>query len=238
MHNDEALRTALDQVYEAFDSVPCPTHWNAAPERNGDALLRVLTSSPLRVLTGKQIGPYAGWAMTTVGSGNDYQYFLPRILEVAIDDPSWMGTMPQVIASRLKMAAWTEWPRIQRDAVFSVFNEAFQWSVQRHTDVTHAAPDWLCGLASLGGSIEPQLATWRHSSLPNAALQLACFVTTTKTEIADGDRSFWNDVAPSITGAVRSWLMSNATRTQLISSLGQVSKDDGWMIENALKLLQ
>lgn len=238
MHSDEALRLSLDRVYDAFSSVCCPTCWDAAPGRNGDALLRGLTSSSLRDIAGEQIGPYAGWAMTTVGSGIDYQYFLPRILELAIDRPEWMGTMPPVIASRLKMAAWNEWPQVQRDAVFCLFDAAFQWSMQLHTDVANTAPDWLCGLASLGASIEPQLRAWRQSSVPNACLQLATFVSTTEAEIADANTTFWDDVAPSVTDAVRSWLMSSATRAQLASSVDRVNEDDRWVIERALKLLQ
>ena len=38
-----------------------------------------LTSAPLKELTGEEIGPYSGYAITTVGDADDYRHFLPRI---------------------------------------------------------------------------------------------------------------------------------------------------------------
>ena len=62
----------------------------ASPLRDAREILMVLSAVPLRELTGEQVGPYSGWAMTTVGNERDYRHFLPRILELAVVDPVWL----------------------------------------------------------------------------------------------------------------------------------------------------
>src|SRR5260221_8710240 len=95
-----AAQDALEAAYKAFADVPRPLRI----ERYGEPILQFLTSKPVRELSGDWIGPYSGWAITTAGSGRDYQYFVPRILEEALLNPVWMGTDPDVIASKLKLA--------------------------------------------------------------------------------------------------------------------------------------
>ena len=87
------LAAALQQAYQVFANLPRPAHLEAAPHRDGDRMLSSLTAAPLRELTGEQIGPYAGCAITTVGSERDYRHFLPRILELAVE-----GEVPVVTA--------------------------------------------------------------------------------------------------------------------------------------------
>ncbi|MEM1321090.1 MAG: hypothetical protein AAGG75_12625 [Bacteroidota bacterium] len=45
-------------------------------------------SKPLRALTVEDIGFYSNKAMTTWGEEADYKHFLPRIIELYIENPS------------------------------------------------------------------------------------------------------------------------------------------------------
>ncbi len=83
------LQRLIDDCYDAFAPYPPPRSLHAL--RDPVAILATLTSAPLRELTGEQIGPYAGWAMTTVGDVTDYKHFLPRILEQAVRESLWTG---------------------------------------------------------------------------------------------------------------------------------------------------
>src|SRR5690348_4317961 len=112
-----ALSEAIEGAYAKFAAYGRPSKLETSPLRDPKAILATLTGAPLRELTGKQIGPYAGWALTTVGSVQDYKHFLPRILEQAVLAPEWMGTQPQVIAARLKRALWRGWPVSEQAAV-------------------------------------------------------------------------------------------------------------------------
>lgn len=46
------LRAAIEQSYVVFAGMPCPRTLETSPLRNGDEILRTLTSVPLRELGG------------------------------------------------------------------------------------------------------------------------------------------------------------------------------------------
>jgi hypothetical protein len=232
------LAAALQQAYQVFANLPRPAHLEAAPHRDGDRMLSSLTAAPLRELTGEQIGPYAGCAITTVGSERDYRHFLPRILELAVQEPVWIGAEPPVIAGRLKRADWETWPADQRDAGLLVFQEAFRWAMEAHPNDADAS-NWLCGVATLNASVGELLAVWRHSRSPNAALQLASFATANFGALANDNifGGYWDDVGAVPRRAIAEWLVSRATAEQLTAGLSTVAPDDRWSIEVALKTL-
>lgn len=95
------LDDAVERLYQAFAGQGPPTRLYASPLRDSEAILRALRSAPLRVLGGEQVLPYAGWAMTTVDGPDTYRHFLPRILELALDNPPHVGAEPDVIAGKL-----------------------------------------------------------------------------------------------------------------------------------------
>lgn len=108
MQPNDSLQHAIDCCYDLFARYPRPLAFQASPLRNPAEILKTLTAGPLRELTGEQIGPYAGYAITTVGDVDDYKHFLPRILEQAVQQPIWTGTEPPIIGQRLKMANWSD----------------------------------------------------------------------------------------------------------------------------------
>jgi hypothetical protein len=142
--NDELARR-LDDAYIVFSRYPQPSKLDASPLRDAKAILRTLTAAPLRELAGAQIGPYSGWAMTTVGTALDYKHFLPRILEEAVLTNEWMGTDPEVLAERLKMAEWHTWPEDEQAAVLRVFEAA----CQLEETLSAGGVSWQKGLAVL-----------------------------------------------------------------------------------------
>ena len=241
MQIDGSLRSALEKAYEVFDSIPFPKRLETSPLRDGGKILRTLAAAPLRHLTSEQIGPYAGWAITTVGSERDYRHFLPRILELAVEHPTHLGLMAPVIAGRIAMGKWFNWPVKQRAAVLNVFRIAFERTVEAHPDETQTAPEWLCGLVRLERSVDAALAFWRNSMSANASLQLALFATTAFEMMAEtGDRltGFWDEIDSPSREKVRAWAVGIDTKQQLIAALPRVRPNDRWMMESALSLGQ
>ncbi|RWB77123.1 MAG: hypothetical protein EOQ50_09405 [Mesorhizobium sp.] len=168
------LQRAIDDCYSAFASYPQPRCLDASPLRDPVAILGTLTSAPLRELTGEQIGPYAGWAMTTVGDIADYKHFLPRILEQAVRESLWVGTDPPIIASRLIRGGWLEWPDGERKAIRALFAGAFSQAIEEHPDQRGDADNWTCGIAILDLDLPAMLDTWlsTRSMMPRCSLPL------------------------------------------------------------------
>ena len=233
----DALRSAIERSYEAFARESRPTRWRAAPGRDGDALLRELTAMPLADLSDEAIGPYSGWAITTVGSAQDYRYFLPRILALAVAGTGSIGADPPVIVGRLRMCQWESWPTAQRDAVLNLFETAFLSSLEGEGRGWMEIENWLCGLARLDRPLKPFLSAWAEASSAEAGLQLSHFVQGNAKRLARGDSiasGFWEEVDITIRQRVTAWLLSGQVRHRLEVALESVGEEDRWEIEQGL----
>lgn len=228
------LLAALDAAYEAFSRYPRPQRLEASPTRDPAKILATLSSAPLRSLTGEQIGPYAGWALTTVGSVGDYKHFLPRILEQAIRAPEWMGTLPPVVASRLNMAKWRTWPKPESAAVIEVFVAALRDSMCRHPDDGADASEWLCALASLGEDVQPHLCEWLDGGEGNRVLQIANLTThlSALSSLDAREQDFWADLTAKVRSEIVTWLTSAEVGTALMEATG-IDANDAWRVEQA-----
>jgi hypothetical protein len=226
------LLAALDAAYEAFSGYPRPARMEASPARNAAKILTTLSSVPLRRLSSEQIGPYAGWALTTIGSVEDYKHFLPRILEQAVRAPEWMGTQPSIIASKLKMANWRTWRKRETKAVLDVFAAALRHAVLGHPDDEGDASDWLCALASLGEDVLPYLREWLRGAQGNALLQIAnlAMQLPTLTSLDEREQIFWADLSAEARAAIVTWLTSAQVSAALAGAVG-IDENDAWRIE-------
>lgn len=234
---ETALRDAIEACYRAFAEFPVPRTLAASPLRDAKAILHTLTAAPLRQLEEEQIGPYAGWAMTTVGNARDYCHFAPRIFELSIDQPYWLGTEPVVMASKLVMADWRDWPADRRRAVLDFFHAAFAFSRVRHTDETEDASLWLAALVMLGEPLAPLFEAWRAEPSANAALQIANILSREGKQLyrhGEMRAPFWDEVDIDARCTFARLLLSGDTRALLESAMLHFTDEDRWVLDTAL----
>jgi hypothetical protein len=226
----------IDDCYEVFASYPPPRALNASPLRDPVAILKTLTSAPLRELTGEQLGAYAGWAMTTVGDAKDYRHFLPRILELAVSDARWHGLDPPIIAGKLNYGGWQTWPQEEQAAIRDLFAEAWHYGLGQHPDESDPS-GWLCGIAIIGGDLDAALEAWLSSASPNAVLQLAEFFRSNAEQFVRdrANRNFWDGAGDAAVERMRRWLLSEAVLDLLLSA--RVRPEDQWRLDYALLVL-
>lgn len=229
MQPNVALERALNRCYEVFSVYPRPTVLHASPLRDAAQILKDLTSAPLRELSGEMVGPYAGYALTTVGDVVDYKHFLPRILEQAVYEPVWMGTEPAIIANRLEMAEWLGWPRSEQEAIREVFAEAWRQSVDEHPDDADAI-DWLYGIAVGDMNLAEAIQVWDKARSANSVLQLSSFMTTSAEFLCEPEsenRGYWTYVSEANIAFLRRWTFREATAQRLeVSRLRVAAKDN------------
>lgn len=224
-----ALCRAIERCYAAFAHVERPRLLDASPTRDATEILRVLSSAPLRALEPDQLGPYAGWAITTVGNAEAYRHFLPRILELATADAGWLGMRPPVVADRLARAGWHDWAQGEQAAIRDLFAAAFDAAIYRHPGAEVAASDWLCGRVALGEDPRIGFTTWLAAASPMAALQLAAFVldegrkARRNGEIRGG---FWADIDASVRQEVGRLLFSDDVADALEAATHVVTGSD------------
>ena len=230
------LQHLIDDCYEVFASYRPPHALIASPLRDPVAILKTLTSAPLRELTGEQLGAYAGWAMTTVGDAKDYRHFLPRILELAVFDARWHGLDPPIIAGKLTYGAWQTWPAEEQSAVRALFAGAWRHGFEQHPDEFDPS-GWLSGIAIIGGNLDAALKAWLSSTSPNAVLQLVEFFRSNAEQLIGdrADRNFWDGAGDDAIERMRLWLLGESVLDRLLSA--QVRPEDQWRLDHALLVL-
>lgn len=239
MQPDDQLQRLIDDCYAAFAPYPRPHAMHASPLRDPVALLKTLSSAPLRELTGEQIGPYAGYALTTVGDVDDYKHFLPRIFEQAIHKRLWMGTDPPIIVERLKKARWLEWPTPEQAAIRALFTGAWSQALREHPD-EEGAGTWICGIACLDLDLAAMLERWLASPSINAALQLADFMLSGAESVFENDtaeRAYWSYVDEAKIHQMRRWLLGPPVHQLLLTARGLTPPSHLWLVEKALEAL-
>lgn len=230
------LQHLIDDCYAAFAPYPPPRELHASPLRDAVAILKTLTSAPLRELTGEQLGSYAGWAMTTVGDVDDYKHFLPRILELAVVDRRWHGLDPPIIAGKLNRGGWRTWPQEEQAAVRALFAGAWRHGSEQHPDEFDPS-GWLCGIAIIDSDLDAALGAWLSSTSPNAVLQLAEFFRKDAELLIRerANRHFWDDAGVAAIERMRRWLLGEPVMDAVLSA--SVGPEDQWRIDAALLIL-
>src|SRR5687767_3686200 len=75
----------IEELYTAFRPYPSPSKFEGSPLKDLDAILAEVARTPLADLEEDDLGQYAGSAIWTVGSEDDYRHFLPRIFELTVE---------------------------------------------------------------------------------------------------------------------------------------------------------
>lgn len=229
------LQRAVDRCYEVFAGYSGPLVLDASPLRNQEQL-KALISLPLRLLSGEQIGPYAGWALTTVGGIDDYRYFLPRILEQATQERVYQGLDPAIVGEKLKHAKWLDWPQVEQTSIRCLFEEAWRRALHLHPDEENAE-DWLCGIAVLGFGVPSALGMLGNSQAINSTLQLTNIARSLVFERNSDENGCWTYVDEGNLNTIRKWLLDEGFE-KLSRSKDRVSPSDLWDVEKALEVLE
>ncbi|MEZ5679986.1 MAG: hypothetical protein R3E14_01685 [Erythrobacter sp.] len=111
--------------------------------------------------------------MTTVGNERDYRYFLPRIFQLAFEDPTYLGVEPPLLAWRIKRAGFDEFSPQQTEAVAGAFLTGFYSAVTKHPDDNSCFPDWWSAIGLLGAGFRQTFEIFEEIDDINPALQVA-----------------------------------------------------------------
>jgi hypothetical protein len=109
------MQDALGRMYEVFGRLPRPARIGGCPScvRRLDPHL---LDRPVRSLEPEALRCYASDVLLTMGSTEDFRYFLPRLLECAVAD-LFCYPNPEIVFGKLAIADWQTWPGEQRAAV-------------------------------------------------------------------------------------------------------------------------
>jgi len=137
------LQSAIQQVYAEFRSAK-PSAIEGCPCCTASKDACRLLAKDLHDLTARDLSPYGVSLFLTVGDEPDFQYFLPRLLEIAATEDWWPS--PPILLEKLKLAHWQTWPATRRAAVKRVIDVWFAECLDSQPTGSDI-DDMLCGIA-------------------------------------------------------------------------------------------
>ncbi|MBY5436967.1 hypothetical protein [Rhizobium leguminosarum] len=221
------LEDGLRVLYPAFLEYPFPSSLDASPLRDAEKILTALKSAPLREIQAAELGHYAAGAITTVGSADVFKHFLPRILNCAVLSPFAYGFEPPIIASKLLLCDWQQWPIAKQTAVANYFYSAWAYERLQDPDLDASAWDWIVAMATLDLQFEACLDLWLKQPTPNALIQLA---GADLKSLYRGS-GFWQDVAREKRDLVLEWFKGDVIENAFIGLIDAIPPQQHWIVD-------
>lgn len=150
------LNESLEALYAAFADVKKPSFIEGCPCCIEDKGVDVLLSRPLRELSESELSSYSFSAFKTVGSVQDYLYFLPRIMEFSILIPHWWPE-PEITGLAISETRPLEWRQDRLEALQAVLAARIQTALADVECGTDHLDSWLCAASHIGLSVQPFL---------------------------------------------------------------------------------
>ncbi len=99
--------------------------------------------------------------MLTVGSKDDYLYFLPRILEISVADDNWWPCI-EVTARAIASTQIVSWPPTRVSALIDFLKTAIENIISDRCYVR--IDDWMCAIGRMELDVRPMLALIENDS--------------------------------------------------------------------------
>lgn len=220
---------AIEALYRAFAHRRRPSALDASAAKD-PAVVAKLLAMPLREVDPDAILRYSGWALTTVGTEEDFAHFLPRILEVAIEGPAAGLSELFIIAGKLEPAGWQSWSEAERAAVSGAFQSAFARLRAVDPDEEVAFP-WLEAMMRAGIDLRPALEGWLAEPGSAPLLQLADCLVNLARGVENGTREGYRaDVLRDLIA----WFTTGAAETALFERADEISPDRSYLLDMAV----
>jgi len=145
----------IENLYHAFRTVPKPRRITGCTVCCTTEAELMNLSRGVREADTFAINTLAHDGIFTVGTEDDYKYFLPRILhEMILDDDFW-SLCVDALTTRIKLAGFDGWTEVQKKATLEALLVIFDKYSSEYCSVD--LEDWIYGIASVDFDIMPFL---------------------------------------------------------------------------------
>lgn len=218
----------LSQGIKALHPVVSELHQVFKPYRLGDDFVgcedcvrlsdtEFLKSQPLRQLHFADLNRYAFKAMTTWGNVRHFKYFLPRLLELSLEDLQGFD-FPESLFGKLEYAEWKTWRGVERNAINEFLHHFWKHHLSRfdETKPSESISVLLGCLANTGISLVPFLDSWTKIPEQAAFLHLCTLIDLESNSIlAEGKQGLlWGDPEQASRELIQ-WVASDSVQKYL-----------------------
>jgi hypothetical protein len=214
----------VEAVYLAFAAAGRPGHVAGCPCCRPLDADRALLDTPLRQLDAETLGEYMFSAITTWGSAEGFRYFVPRILDLLVNDKIDYPDI-EVVLGKFPVAGWPGWPPTQRRSVEDLLHQYWIMTLGsggRPVEVV------LCALGQVFDDLTPLLGLWTAMlDGPACAAHLRGLAATVHQVRVRGRlaNAFW-DQRPAQQRQVIDWLCSVELETAVEAAFFRAGDTD------------
>jgi hypothetical protein len=205
----------IENVYTVFDDCPQPERVAGCPHCRPPDVDCALLRTPARLLDADTLEPYLFSAITTWGTAEDFRYFTPRILALAVTEHITTVDL-EIVLGKLHLAGWSRWPPEQRGAVAALLDHYWTLSLAAYPG-PRPIDEVLCALGNAVDDLQPLLDRWSSLSTESAGLHLRDFVRDAITAARTNSRlpnAFWKSRSAQQNQVLR-WLLSPDLRRRV-----------------------
>lgn len=212
------LQSCVEDLYAAFADVPKPSVIEGCPCCIEKKQIDVLLSTPLRELEPEALTSYASSAFLTVGTVEDYIYFLPRILEISVTERCWWPDV-EITGKCISETQPLEWRKDRLEALQALFKAKVLDYLIWPADAAGQSSEltsWLCAIGRSGLDIRPYLQL-----IESSQAHVEVLYSDHAEDLSKGKSisAFWEKSDPSYAVMV-AWLTSPPVRAAVYDRLG------------------
>jgi hypothetical protein len=206
------VERAIEQMYAAF-ARPTPREVDGCPCCITPEELRALVETPLRELSGDQLGSYSFSVLLTVGDVADLRYFWPRIAELSARGELW--TDIEVVFDKPRRGEWRSWPRAEQEAIERFARAVMDDLARRELDAFEV-DGWVCAFGRMMEDVVPLLAPLLEPTAA-AGANLFSLYSWNARRIGRGKltNAFWDEESAANEARVAAWLRGDAVSEAL-----------------------
>jgi len=182
------MKVIIEKLYSTFSSYYIKGNLR---ERSCDCCvtdneIRELLSKPLKELSADEIGHFMRSAITTYGDVTDYKHFLPRILELLIDQKADL-VFDFMCFEKLNYSEWETWPSEEQRVLDDYFISFWEEVIFNET-ATDNQIDEVFELISKYSNKTTALNLWLASTTQKSALFLVeAYLNNTYSKLFEYD---------------------------------------------------
>ncbi|WP_146443557.1 hypothetical protein [Botrimarina colliarenosi] len=219
----------MSSAYEVFQPYQYGNDFELNSSFPDNQLLAAFESTPLRSLSLADFGRYPCKALTTWGNDRHFRHFLPRMLELLLDDPYDDLWHHEVFLGKLSYARWWDWSPAEQRATGSILELVWRQIIATppRYDRDDISDSFLCALSNARMSLEAPLADWLNENTIESVRQLAAFVDLNLEDVRDKNRlfnSFW-DRSSAGYQVTLSWITSGPVAKRLLERHDYLTAD-------------
>lgn len=225
------MRAVIKELYRVFKHYRLGDDFVGCEDCVSPTESEHLKSKALRELNVSDINRYAFKAITTWGEIHHFKYFLPRLLELSLENLDELS-FPEVLFGKLEHAHWKTWPKTEQAAIeeyLHLLSERYLWTTcetDRRDDMTTP----LGCLAATGLSLLPFLNRWTAINTKDAADRLCCLIDEHSDLLLSKGRldTLWGDPEQASQELIQ-WLASDAVRNYLLTFEEEIRADNPFL---------